>query len=156
MEDSQDIEIIIPKENYQILKFNQDNLPGVAVVNSTLIDDNLKTIFKWNCSILIDFNNTVENGMPSEDELIIISEFSDFLDKNIKGNTTKPNALFFARVTWNSTLQIIWKVFDAKIINNFLSEIIKNKDYPRHFDFRIEEDNNWELTKWYSENLNSI
>ena len=29
----EEIKILIPEENYQILEFNQDNLPGVAVVN---------------------------------------------------------------------------------------------------------------------------
>lgn len=149
----EEIKILIPEENYQILEFNQDNLPGVAVVNSALKDENLKKVFSWNCSILIDFDETAENGMPTNEELNIISQFDDFLDENIKGDLERPNALFFARVTWNSTLQLIWKVFDPEIVNNFLSQIIEDKSYPRYFDYRIEEDENWEITKWYSDNV---
>ncbi len=149
----EEIKILIPEENYQILEFNQDNLPGVAVVNSALKDENLKKVFSWNCSILIDFDETAENGMPTNEELNIISQFDDFLDENIKGDLERPNALFFARVTWNSTLQLIWKVFDPEIVNNFLSQIIEDKSYPRYFDYRIEEDENWETTKWYSDNV---
>ena len=70
----EEIKILIPEENYQILEFNQDNLPGVAVVNSALKDENLKKVFSWNCSILIDFDETAENGMPTNEELNIMME----------------------------------------------------------------------------------
>ena len=36
----EEIKILIPEENYQIFEFNQYNLPGVAVVNSALKDEN--------------------------------------------------------------------------------------------------------------------
>jgi len=149
----EDIRIIIPEEKYQIIEFNQNELPGIAVVNSNLKDENLIKIFNWNCSILIDLNDVTENGLPIETEFEIVSKFDDFLQENIKGDLEKPNALFFARITWNSTLQIIWKVFNPEQVNNFLNDIIENKNYPRYFDYRIEEDENWEITKWYSDNI---
>ena len=148
-----DIEIIIPEEKYQIIEFNQNELPGIAVVNSNLKDENLIKIFNWNCSILIDLNDVTENGLPIETEFEIVSKFDDFLQENIKGDLEKPNALFFARITWNSTLQIIWKVFNPEQVNNFLNNLIEDKNYPRYFDYRIEEDENWEITKWYSDNI---
>ena len=149
----EDIKIIIPEEKYQIIEFNQNELPGIAVVNSNLKDENLKKIFNWNCSILIDLNDVTENGLPIETEFEIVSKFDDFLQENIKGDLEKPNALFFARITWNSTLQIIWKVFNPEQVNNFLNDLIEYKNYPRYFDYRIEEDENWEITKWYTDNI---
>ena len=149
----EDIRIIIPEEKYKIIEFNHNELPGIAVVNSNLNDENLKKIFNWNCSILIDLNDVTENGLPVKTELEIVSKFDDFLQENIKGDLEKPNALFFARTTWNSTLQIIFKVFDPKQVNNFLNDLIEDKNYPRYFDYRIEEDENWEITKWYSDNI---
>ena len=37
--------VIIPDEHYSILKFNQDKLPGVAVVNSALRQFEPKVVF---------------------------------------------------------------------------------------------------------------
>ena len=92
-------------------------------------------------------------SLPIETEFEIVSKFDDFLQENIKGDLEKPNALFFARITWNSTLQIIWKVFNPEQVNNFLNDLIEYKNYPRYFDYRIEEDENWEITKWYTDNI---
>ena len=154
MKKSEDIEVFIPDEIYKILEFKKEQLPGIAVVNDNLKSENLKKVFSWNCSILIDFEETIENGMPSEEELKIVEKFEDFFYDKIKGNNKdKPNALFFARITWNSTRQLIYKVYLPEPANDFLTELIASENYPREFDYRIEEDENWELTEWYSKNI---
>lgn len=153
MKEPKDIRVIIPDENYQIIEFNQEGKFGIAVVNTALKSAELKDVFSWNCSIMLEIENAAENGLPIEDEFSILDEFEEYLDENIKGeNKEKPNALFFGRVTWNSTRQLIWKVYEPKISNDFLEELIESENYPFEFDYRIEEDENWELTKWYSEN----
>ncbi len=153
MKKSEDIEVFIPEESYQILEFTQDNLPGIAVVNIELNNENLKKVFSWNCSILIDLIEVSDYGIPTQNELKIIEEFEEYLDDKIKGaDKKKPNALFFGRVTWNSTRQLIWKVYSPKTINDFLIDFIENEKYPREFDYCIEEDENWQLTEWYLKN----
>jgi hypothetical protein len=57
--------------------------------------------------------------------------------------------LFLARITWNKTRELIWRVYDHEISNNFLREIITAKSSPRQFDCRIDPDNNWELATWH-------
>ncbi|MFA5619377.1 MAG: DUF695 domain-containing protein [Weeksellaceae bacterium] len=154
MKESTDIKVLIPDENYQIMEFNQEEKYGIAVINTALQDDDLKEVFSWNCSIMLELENTTKNGMPIEDEFSILEDFEKYLDDNIKGeNKEKPNALFFGRVTWNSTRQLIWKVYEPKISNDFLQELIESENYPFEFDYRIEEDDKWELTKWYSEKI---
>ena len=90
--------------------------------------------------------------MPAKQEVNILNEFEDFLDEKIKGSEKeKPNALFLARITWNGTRQLIWRVYDPESTNNFLTDLITRKDYPREFDYQIKDDEDWKLTTWYLE-----
>ncbi len=149
MEDKE-FRVIIPEEKYQILNFNQDDLPGVAVVNSNLADFEPKEVFAWHCSIMLECEDLIENGMPSKAEVKILDEFGDFLDDKIKGDDKeKPNGLFLARITWNETRELIWRVFDPELTNDFLTDIIEREDHLRKFDYRIEEDQEWKLTEWH-------
>lgn len=154
MKESKEIKVLIPDENYQIIEFNQEEKYGIAVINTAIEYEELKEVFSWNCSILLELENTTENGLPKEDDFSILDNFEDYLDENIKGESKeKPNALFYGRITWNSTRQLIWKVYNPKITNDFLQELIESKNYAFEFDYRIEEDENWESTSWYSENI---
>ena len=91
-----------------------------------------------------------ENGMPSRQEVEVIDSFGDELDEAIKGpDLEKPNALFLVRITWNGTRELIWRVFDPEVANSYLQEILNSNNYVRPFDYRMEEDESWELTKWH-------
>lgn len=145
-----DFKVIIPDESYSLLNFRQDDLPGVAVVNTALKEFEPKIVFAWHLSIMIDLEDLIDNGMPSKSEVEVIDNYGDYLDNEIKGkNKEKPNALFLARITWNKTRELIWRVYDPEISNNFLQEIIAANSSPRQFDYRIDPDDNWELAKWH-------
>ena len=153
MDEDKEFRVIIPKEHYQILNFKTDELPGVAVVNKNLADFEPKTVFSWHCSVMLECEELIENGMPSKAEVKILDEFGDFLDDKIKGtDKEKPNGLFLARITWNKTRELIWRIFDPEITNDFLSDLIERKDHLRHFDFRIDSDDEWKLTEWHLKN----
>ncbi|ESU21266.1 hypothetical protein FCR2A7T_06940 [Flavobacterium cauense R2A-7] len=142
--------VIIPEENYQIIEFRQENLPGIGVINLSLVDFEPKEVFSWHCSIMINFENFIENGMPTNDDVLRAEKFEDFLNENIKGvDKEKPNALFLARITWNETRELIWRVYDAKLTNDFLEKIIEENNYPFEFNYRIDDDEDWELAKWH-------
>ena len=143
-------QVIIPDEEYQLLNFKTDNLPGIAVVNSALKKFEPRIVFNWHLSIIIDLEDLIENGMPSLPEQAIIDAYGDLLDGNIKGpDKEKPNALFLARITWNKTRQLIWRVCDPKPAHDYLQEIILQNSSPRQFDYRMSQDNGWEFTKWH-------
>lgn len=145
-----DFKVIIPDEFYSLLNFKQDDLPGVAVVNTALKEFEPKIVFAWHLSIMIDLEDLIDNGMPSKSEVEVIDNYGDYLDNEIKGkNKEKPNALFLARITCNKTRELIWRVYDPEISNNFLQEIIAANSSPRQFDYRIDPDDNWELAKWH-------
>ena len=150
MAEDKEFRVEIPKEHYQILNFNTDGLPGVAVVNKSLAEFEPKEVFVWHCSVMLQCEKLIENGMPSREEVEILDKFGDFLDDKIKGDDKeKPNGLFLARITWNETRELIWRIFDPEIANDFLTDLIEREDHPRNFDYRIDEDEDWKLTEWH-------
>lgn len=150
MNKKKEFKVLIPEEEYQIIEFRQENLPGIGVVNLSLIEFEPKEVFSWHCSIMINFENFIENGMPTNNDVLIAEKFEDFLSENIKGaDKEKPNALFLARITWNETRELIWRVYNAKKVNEFLEKIIAEKKHPFQFDYRIDNDEEWKLAEWH-------
>ncbi len=142
--------VIIPEEVFQLLKFEEDGLPGIAVVNSSLKFFEPKEVFSWHCSIIIDFQGLTENGMPTIEENFVVNEFQDQLDSMLKGtDTAKPNALFLARVTFGGTRRLVYRVFDPEVANLQLMGLIDGKEWPREFSFKISLDEDWLLAKQY-------
>jgi hypothetical protein len=67
--------------------------------------------------------------------------------------TVKGNALLLARVTHDAHREIIWRIHDPEAANSVLRGILNTKNYPREFDYRIDEDPKWERTTWYFEKI---
>lgn len=145
-----DYKVIIPDEKPLIIEFIQDHFPGVAYINRALKDFQPKAVFRWHLSIMFDIEDAVENGMPSKQERELLDEFGEILDSNIKGSEKeKPNALFLARITWNKTRELIWRVYNPKLTDEYLQQIISSNSSPRPFEYRIEHDENWKLAEWH-------
>lgn len=141
-----EVRIVLPEEHYTLIQYTNDDLPCVAVVNSGLVGFEHKEVFCWHLSVIIDFEDVIENGMPSEDERNIIDSFSDQLDEEIKAGG---NALFLVRETWNNTRRLVWMVHNPEIAHKHLQFIIDHHLYPRQFDYRMEADIKWEQSEWY-------
>jgi hypothetical protein len=125
-------------------------MPGIAFVNTALRDFEGKEVFSWHLSVMIQFKDLIENGMPSKKERKVVEKFEDKLNKLIKGkDKKKPNALFLSRITWKSTRELIWRVFDPEVADKVLKMIIEKKRYPRPFDYRMEDDDDWKLAEWH-------
>ena len=141
--------VVIPEDRFRIVKFRQENMPGIAVVNEALAPFEPKVVFAWHLSIMLQFEDLVLNGMPSQSERELVDSWGDLVDAAIKGeNPDKPNALFLARITWNATRELIYRVYEPEAVNRYLVHVIESKSYPRNFDYRMEHDPEWELAKW--------
>ncbi len=150
MEKDKEFRVKIPDEYFQIVKFKQEELPGIAVVNKNLADFEPKEVFSWHCSVMLNCKELIKNGMPSKAEVKLLDEFGDYLDDKIKGlDKEKPNGLFLARITWNETRELIWRIYDPEITNEFLNALIERNEYPREFDYRIDNDEEWKLAEWH-------
>lgn len=99
---------------------------------------------------MVELVDLIDNGMPSKNEVDVIDDYGDFLDDKIKGeNKEKPNALFLARITWNGTRELIWRVYDPEIADKFLKDLIADGNQIREFDYRMDSDEEWKLTEWH-------
>jgi hypothetical protein len=67
----------------------------------------------------------------------------------------KGNALFLARVTHDAHREIIWRVHNPDAADSTLKDVLRIKDYPREFDYRMDEDPKWEKAQWYLQNAGS-
>lgn len=144
------VRIVLPDEKFTIIEYKQNNLPCIAAVNAGLLDFQHREIFRWHLSVIIDFEEIVENGMPSKEERQVVDLFCDALNEAIKAGG---NALFLIRETWNQTRRLVWMVYDPEIANLHLQYIIENNKHPRQFDYQMQEDFDWQKSVWY---LNSV
>jgi hypothetical protein len=140
---------IIPAEVHTLLEFRQRDWPGFAIVNTALREFRRKAAFSWHLSVLICCDDLVENRLPSANEQNVLYEFEDRLASLI---TADDNALFLARVTHDARREIIWRVHEPEAPHAALNGILASKNYPREFDYRIENDPEWRKTDWYLTN----
>ena len=145
-----EVRVVLPEESYTLLEWKQDELPCIGMLNSALSNFEHKKIFGWHLSVIIDFEDVVDNGMPSEEEREVVDPFCDQLDEEIKAGG---NALFFVRETWNKTRRLVWRVYDPEIAHQHLQYIVDNHKHPRPFDWHMEQDINWDQAKWYLEQI---
>ena len=141
-----EVRIALPKESHTLIEYKQDDLPCIAVVNSGLFDLKHEDIFRWHLSVIIDFRELGENGMPTEEEQAIVDPFCDQLNEEIKA---RGNALFLVRETWNKPRRLAWMVYNPEIAHQNLQYIIEHHEHPRAFDYRMEEEIGWVQAKLY-------
>ena len=138
--------VVIPDEVFAVREWQDEGLPAICVVNQGLANFEPKVVFAWHLSIILKCQELRENGMPSPEEKRIIDQFGDKLAGQLKADG---NALFLARITWNATRQLLYRVYDPEVANEFLTDLISSESYIRDFDFRMEQDEAWELAAWY-------
>lgn len=145
-----EVRVFFPNNVYSTVDFIQDDLPGIGVITSSLKDFKHREIFGYHLSIILYYEDLIENGMPSIKEREETDPFCDSLEELFKGeNSDHPNGLFVGRFTWNKTRELIWKIHDPEIADKELKRIIETSDHPRPFEYKMEADENWELSKWH-------
>lgn len=142
--------VIVPDQTWRLVEYQQENLPGIAAINEQLAAFEPKIVFAWHLSCVLRFEDLVGNGMPSRAECQVIEPFCDVLDSTFKGDDPeKPNALFLARITWNGTRELVYRVYQPEPIHQALTQFIEAEFHPRHFDYRIAHDPDWKLAEWH-------
>jgi len=145
-----EVRVTFPEEVFSTIEFKQDDLPGIGVITSSLKDFKHRNVFPWHLSIVLYYDDLIDNGMPSVQERELTDPFCDHLEELLKGgNSEKPNGLFLGRITWNATRELIWKIHDPEIADKELKRIIDTEEHPRPFDYKMESDPEWELSKWH-------
>jgi hypothetical protein len=141
--------VIIPEDKFAVVTSTDNGTPAVIVVNTSLRKFKPKDVFGWSCSLVIQYKDLAENGMPTSEESEFVYQYLEGLSKQIIGDPSHPNALYLARVTWNGTCEVIWQVNNPEPVNEFLKGIIENESYPREFDYKMEYDAKWDNVSWF-------
>jgi hypothetical protein len=133
--------VVVPQPTFRVVEFQQEELPGIAVINEQLAAFEPKIVFAWHLSVMVQLQDLALFGMPTQQEREVLDAFGSILDGAFCGDDReKPNALFLARITWNETREIIYRVYNPEPINDYLAGLIEMKSYARPFDFRIDHD----------------
>jgi uncharacterized protein DUF695 len=138
-----------PEEAHKLVEFRLRNLPGFVTINVALKDFEPKAVFSWHLSVLILYDDQVENRLPSDDEQSPLYLFEDRLDLLFRQNG---DALFLARVTHDGRRELIWRTGNPEAADSVLRDILRDKSYPREFDYRLDHDPKWERAEWYLQN----
>ena len=154
------VQVLIPDESYDLVNTSDDEgYKAVMVINATLKrhkdDTPLKQVFSYYCSVIFDYNDIDENLWPTSEEFSYMRDYVETFDKGLKINDEHPNALFVARVTHRGTCQMIWMLHDAQTAKEYLDGVISEGNQLREFEYRIENDPEWNCIEWFLQDFHS-
>ena len=153
--DFEKISIKLPDEEFMMLDFTQDEQPGIAHINKsikTFVESDGKKAFIWHLSLIMLYQDHIEEKMPSKAEHETLATFQQKIDQQLK---IKNNALFVASITHNGYRELIWRIHDPYPANDVVHDIIESGDHPHPFDFTLEEDKLWQSAQWHIDALDT-
>ncbi|MEM6297125.1 MAG: DUF695 domain-containing protein [Bacteroidota bacterium] len=142
-------EVNFPQPEFVTTEFSHEKHRGIARVNIALANLDHKFLFTWQLSLLLELKTTQDDGQPTSEDQKEISRYEKWLDEQLNPDDDRPNALFLSRVTWNKTVELVWRIHNPEEANEILQDIIEEKDYPFPFDYQIDPDEDWELADWH-------
>ena len=137
--------LTLPVEQTELMELQGSGMSALCLVNKSMLQFEHKALFDWHCSLTLDLADCGDNGMPSAQERDQLNAFFTKIDGLIKANN---NAVWLARVTWNKTQELIWRVHNPQLANDIIQAIISKEDHPLPFDYRIEPDTDWSAAAW--------
>ncbi|NRB40994.1 MAG: DUF695 domain-containing protein [Pseudomonadales bacterium] len=149
------VSIQIPAEDIVMVDFTQDDESGMAHINKSLKDfikTEGKKAFPWHLSLIMTYTDQIEDKMPSKAEHKKLADFQQKVDGQLKENG---NALFLASITHNGYRELIWRIHNPYPANDTVHDLIEAKDHPHPFDFKLEEDKDWQSAKWHIDALDA-
>lgn len=149
--------INIPEEAFSLLNIHnkENDIPISAIVNTNLLDFEYKEYFQWECVVYIAYS-PCESGLPDHEEYDRLNSFFDELDTLLKHDKEHPNALFFVRILSEGEAECVWMLNNPNIASESLDNLIDSGDYDMEFEYRIEQDSNWENYSYFLDRKNVI
>jgi len=130
------------EDKWTVMSGEWDGLPAVIAVDASLDEARRAKIRPWHLSIMVDCKDVGPKKLPTAEEVAVLeSEEQDF-EKRLCGDG---NARLLARVTWNGTRQLLYRVRDPELANDALKDKIAKRAHARPFDYRMERDDAWVL-----------
>lgn len=138
--------VVIPKEEYAGLRWEEHKMPAICSVNKALVDFQPKEVFAWHLAIVIENNESQTDGLPTEEEKPVIDQFCAEIASLV---TADKNAMVLAKSSWNGCCQFFFRVFDPEIADEKLQALIKSESQPREFQYHMEHDKDWKFAGHY-------
>ena len=152
-QENQKVNVWFPDESFISIDYTYEGCPAFAIINESLRQFEFKDVFGWNLSIIFDLIDVGENGIPSGEEVQVIQDFCEKLEKLFNAGWEKPNALFLFREHCNGESQVVWRVYDSDKVDAVLQKVIEEKKHPREFSYEMEYDEEWKLVEWYMQDF---
>ncbi len=133
---------MIPKPHYTLINSSRGNDPAVVVVNSALRTFEDRGAFPWHLKLTIACKLVGVNGMPTSIEV----EALDRLEEEIRiALQDGSNVVFLARITCRGTRELLYRVHDPEPADEALQRLISRNSQSREWEYRMEQDLDWEL-----------
>lgn len=139
--------VVVPEAHYTLFNAKREGLPEVIVVNDALLAFPHNDIFPWYLRVVLEAKGLADNGMPTNAESGVLFEMGDEIEHAVLSGKTSndaANALFLARSTWNELRELYFMVHDPEITHPKLQALLKSRDWPRFWEYRMSEDREWE------------
>ncbi|MBQ3635102.1 MAG: DUF695 domain-containing protein [Bacteroidales bacterium] len=150
MSDKKEVDVWFPEESYCTVETRtKEGKPVVIVIQDSLKKFVFKDVFGWNLSIVFFLNDVGDEGMPSGNEIGIVQDYCESLERSLNVCPEKPNALFLFRETYDGVCHVVWRVHDAVAADAILQKVIEENRQPREFEYEMVYDEGWELVEWY-------
>lgn len=148
------VTLTLPTESFAVVRADDaEKGKALMVINTSLAarkdDVQLKQVFACFCSVIFDYRDVDEELWPTQEEFNVMQQFTEVVDKGIKGDSDHPNALFVARVTNGGTCQVMWMLNDPDAAASYLDKMIADGSAVREFEYSIEGDPQWESIGWF-------
>lgn len=135
---------MIPKPYYSVINTSKGKDPAVVVVNTALRGFRQQDTFPWHLRLTIQCKARGDNGMPTAGEVAVLEHFEDGVTEELQ---RADNATFLARVTCRGERELIYRVHDPEIANNFLQSLSEEPSPLREWDYHMEHDSGWALAQ---------
>lgn len=135
---------MVPEPYYTLINTSRGKDPAVVVINSALRAFEDREAFPWHLKLNIACKFIGANGMPTTQEVEILQCLEDEISSVLQAGK---NAIFLARITCRGERDLLYRVHDPEAANDVLQQLVSAPSQLREWEYRIEQDADWELAQ---------
>jgi hypothetical protein len=135
------------ENRYFVLNGQKEGLPAVIVVDRLGLDPATRGSHVWHLSVIMDCKDLAEQGMPTKAEYLVLDQLGDRIEAMVRDTG---HGAFLARITWNRTRQLLFRVSEPDLVADALGSEIARDRSERSWDFKMWKDPEWKDAEWYS------
>ena len=136
-------EPIFPGELFAVSEITDENgFFGISNVNQSYIDYPNKKYFPWCAQLLLEFEDKNENGLPTDEEALILNELEDKIENFLN---IKHKVHFIGRVTRKDFRDLLYYIDHPRFTQEETDQFFDEINSVRGVNFSLEKDPEWEF-----------